>query len=141
MSDISISSCASDEPPPLVEGDVDCDDEQEREKIQILVDIRARLLTGHHTAGITHNRRCNVNKQIVSYNVVDGVCTMSKKVSREKCCSTLNVKGQCFPRRTLDILDATQRWPTYLRHICGVTSSRKCHRFSTTVQNAERHRS
>ena len=38
-----------------VEGDVDCDDEQEREKIQILVDIRTRLLTGHHTAGITHN--------------------------------------------------------------------------------------
>ena len=32
MSDISISSCASDEPPPLVEGDVDCDGEQEREK-------------------------------------------------------------------------------------------------------------
>ena len=97
MSNISISSCASDEPPPLVEGDVDCDHEQEREKIQILVDIRTRLLTGHHTAGITHNRRCNVNKQIV--------CTMLKKVSREKCCSTLNVKGQCFPRRTLDIRD------------------------------------
>ena len=49
MSDIYISSCASDEPPPLVEGDVDCDGEQEREKIQILVDIRTRLLTGHHT--------------------------------------------------------------------------------------------
>ena len=78
MSDISSSDvcrCADDETPPLVEGDVDCDDEQEREKIQILVDIyilRTRLLTGHHTAGITHNRRRNVNKQIVSYKVVDG---------------------------------------------------------------------
>ena len=84
MSDISISSCASDEPPPLVEGDVDCDDEQEREKIQILVDIRTRLLTGHHTAGITHNRRCNVNKQIVSYKVVDGrLYNVKKGVERE----------------------------------------------------------
>ena len=61
MSDISISSCASDEPPPLVEGDVDCDGEQERERIQILVDIRTRLLTGHHTNSTRYATADNQN--------------------------------------------------------------------------------
>ena len=118
MSDISISSCASDEPPPLVEGDVDCDDEQEREKIQILVDIRTRLLTGHHTAGITHNRRCNVNKQIVSYKVVDGRLYNVKKGVEREVLLDAERKRAVFSEAHIGHLDATQRW--YLRHICGV---------------------